>query len=124
LAPHPVVGLVAHGRRHRAHPELGEQQNRDGGLREANRPRYDRTGAHGLGAGGDLCLFMALVSADTRSMKARKSAETTKAMWMRVYHMSLSLLYCSTLRKICSRWIEEIATMVEATLILSELISI
>ena len=39
---------------------------------------------------------------------------------MRVSHISWLSVNCCTLRKTCSRWIEEIATMVEATLILSE----
>ena len=48
----------------------------------------------------------------------------TKAMCMRVSHMSWASVNCWTLRNTCSRWIDEIATMVEATLILSEPASI
>lgn len=58
------------------------------------------------------------------SIQASISADTTKAMWMTVNQSSLSLAYWLALRKICSRWIEEIATIVDATLIFSEPASI
>src|SRR5690606_34373537 len=97
----------------------------DDGLRQPHRPAGDGAGqAHGLGAGGVLFLESALLIADTRPMKSRNRADATKARWMSVYHISLSLAYFSTLRNTCSTWIEEIVTMVDATLILSELMSI
>ena len=43
---------------------------------------------------------------------------------MMVSHMILPSVNCAELRNTCSRWIDEIATMVEATLILSEPASI
>ena len=44
-------------------------------------------------------------------------AETTKARCIRVNHISLPLSYWAALRKICKRWIDEMATIEEATLI-------
>jgi hypothetical protein len=45
------------------------------------------------------------------------TAETTKARCMAVSHMILPSVNRSEFRKTCSRWIEEMATIEEATLI-------
>ena len=65
-----------------------------------------------------------LVSDITLSTKARKIAETTKAMCMMVSHMIWSDVYWAEFRNTCSRWIEEMATIVEATFTFSDPASI
>src|SRR5262249_58122553 len=53
-----------------------------------------------------------------RSSRPRNTAEAMNARCMRVSHMTLLSAYCCTFMKTCSRWIEEMATMADATLIL------
>ncbi|MBB5256735.1 hypothetical protein HNP83_001433 [Rhizobium leguminosarum] len=45
------------------------------------------------------------------------TAEATKARCISVSHMILPSSYWSALRKTCSKWMEEMATIEEATLI-------
>ena len=97
LPPHPVIGLVADGRGRCRQRDLDRDEDRDGDLCEAHRAcGHARCEGHSVSR--VLGLPVALVMAAMRSMKARNSAETTKVRWMKVNHISLSLLYCSTLR--------------------------